>query len=404
VIAARALPTKGCLPTKDDFLLPAGRAYLDSAATTMKPRVVVDAVQRWYAALNANIHRGLYPRSLQASEAYEETRRKIARFLNTPARHLIFTSGTTDSLNLLAQMLEERLGEGDEILLTPLEHHANIIPWQEAARQRGAKVVFSGINKDGTLDVEGFRRALTPHTRVVAITHVSNVTGEVLPLDELIPAARAAGAFVVVDGAQAVPHLPVDLGALGCDAYAWSGHKAYGPTGTGVLYLKDLSLRPARTGGDMIDDVTEHEATFAEDGPRRFEAGTPNLAGIHGLGAAITFLEAVGMEQVWEHGQHLLMSAWKELGKLGVRFLGPPPETGRRAPLLTFTLDAPPHDAAELLAEHGVDVRAGMHCAHPLHRRLGLNGTIRASFGLSNDDEDVARLVRAVKSVLEAFR
>lgn len=398
-------PTFPTLPEKSSFFLPEGRAYLDNAATTMKPRVVVKAINEWYEQLNANIHRGFYPRSIAATRAYEETRQRIAHFLKTTPDHILFTSGTTDSLNLLSWMLRDRLDHESEIVVTPLEHHANLVPWQEAARATGARLLMARLAEDGTLDVESIKELLSTRTRIVAITHVSNVTGEVVKLDNIIPLVRATAphAFLVIDGAQAVPHLPVNLTRLACDAYAWSGHKAYGPTGTGVLYLRDLSLRPARTGGDMIDDVTDTEALFAEAEPRRFEAGTPNLAGIHGLGAAITFLDGIGMEAVWQHGQHLLNEAWRRLSKLGVTFIGPHPRSGRRAPLLTFTLKAPPHDAAELLAETGVDVRAGMHCAHPLHRRLKLPGTIRASFGLSNDLDDVAQLVKGVERVMEVF-
>ncbi len=390
---------------KDDFpLLKEGLHYLDNAATTQKPRAVIEAVKRFYETENATVHRGLYPLSVEATKRFERARGVVADFIGAPTENVIFTSGTTDSINLVAQALP--LKRGDEILLTPHEHHANIVPWQQLAKRTGAKVVWCGLNEDLTLDLDDLQKKLTRKTKVLAITHVSNVLGIVNPLDRIIPHAREHGTFVLVDGAQAVQHLDVNVRKLDCDAYAFSGHKLYGPTGIGVLYLKSLTLAPARTGGDMIDDVTEEEARFAEGEPRRFEAGTPNLAGVAGLAAAIGYLRGIGMGNIHANEETLLRHAWDALKQLPrVRLLGPAPGSEMRAGILTFTIDrVPPHDLAELLARRGVCIRAGKHCAHPLHYRLGLReGTNRASFGIYNTKEDVDKLVDGIVQAMDVF-
>ncbi len=394
----------------DDFPILAPRpdggrlVYLDNAATTQKPSAVIEAVRPHYAQECATIHRGLYPLSVEATRRYEEARALAADFLGAPAANLLFTSGTTESINLVARALPLR--KGDEILLTPHEHHANILPWQEAAARTGARIVWCALRDDGSLDVEDLLSRIGKRTKVLAITHVSNVLGTVTPLSRIIPHAKEAGAFVMVDGAQAAAHLKVNVRRLGCDAYACSGHKLYGPTGTGILYLADLGLAPWRLGGDMIEDVTEEGARYVEGEARRFEAGTPNLAGVAGLAAAIRYLEGVGMGALHANEERLLREAWQRLSAIpGLRLLGPPPGEGRRAGIIAFTLEkVPPHDLAELLGRRGVCIRAGKHCAHPLHYRLGIRGgTNRVSFGLYNTSEDIDALVAGITEALEVF-
>ncbi len=391
----------------DDFPLLKNKPliYLDNAATTQKPAAVINAVRKFYEEECATIHRGLYPLSINATRLYEHARERIAEFIRVPSQHIVFTSGTTDSINLVAQAVP--LKKGDEILLTPHEHHANIVPWQEAAKRAGAKVVWCTLKDDLTLDLQDLKKRINKRTKVLAITQVSNVLGIVNPLKEIVAYAKDEGAFVLVDGAQAVPHMQVNVNQLGCDAYVFSGHKMYGPTGIGVLYLKDLSLEPARTGGDMINDVTAEGAEFAKNEPRRFEAGTPNMAGVFGLAACVDYLEKVGMGAIHAQEEKLLRRAWDALGSLPrVQLLGPSPDKERRAGILAFTVKGvAPHDVAEILARDGVCIRAGKHCAHPLHYQLGLaEGTNRASFALYNTDEDVDALVAGVEKVTEVFK
>lgn len=377
--------------------------YLDSAATAQKPQCVIDAITRFYSEQNANIHRGFYDLSIEATMAYERARERVASFINAPTKNVIFTAGTTDSLNMVAWGLDN-LKEGDEILLTPQEHHANIVPWQEVAKKTDAKILFCDLKEDLTIDVDDLKKKIGERTRVLGITHVSNTLGTITPLSEIIPYAKEHGVFVVVDGAQAVPHLKVDVEALGCDAYAFSGHKVYGPTGIGVLYLKDLSLRPFRTGGDMINDVTEQRSDFVVGEPRRFEAGTPNIAGVIGLGAAITYLAGKGMAAVERQGNRILEKAWQMLARIEeVELIG---KREGRVPVIAFSVKGvPPHDVAEILARDGICIRVGKHCTHPLHARLGLReGSCRVSFGLSNNEADVDRLVAGLQRVIEVFR
>ena len=278
--------------------------YLDSAATSQKPRPVLDAMDSFYEESNANIHRGLYPLSAEATQRYEEARAKVATLINAPSQQLIFTSGTTESINLVAHGWgREHLRAGDEILLTPHEHHANIVPWQEIARLTGARLVYGDLNADFTINIADLQQKINRKTKLLAITHVSNVLGTITPLDEIIPFAKQRGVVVLVDGAQAVPHFRVDVQALGCDFYAFSGHKMLGPTGIGCLYIakQQMGMTPYRTGGDMIMDVTEQSSEFAQDEPRRFEAGTPNIAGAIGLGAAAEYLTRIGLDKINEH-------------------------------------------------------------------------------------------------------
>jgi len=382
--------------------------YLDSAATAQKPQQVIDAVSGFYERHNANINRGLYALGLEATKLYEEARADVARLLGAPPKHVIFTAGTTDALNMVAYGLADRLREGDEILLTPHEHHANIVPWQQIVLRTGARIVYCGLNDDFTIDVADLKRKMTDRTKVLAITHVSNVLGTVTPLHEIVPYAKSKGIIVVVDGAQAIPHFPVDVYALGCDAYACSAHKALGPTGIGVLYLSDklMGMAPYRTGGDMIDDVTEQSAEFARDEPRRFEAGTPNIAGAVGFGAAARYLTTIDRGRELERELTLFRKAWDALSAIPrVTLHGPSPDAGyERVGIIEFTIDnVHPHDVAQLLGDAGVCIRSGKHCAHPLLRRMGINALNRASFYLYNTEADIDALVAAVKRAIARF-
>lgn len=381
--------------------------YLDSAASAQRPRAVLDAVRRYEEHDHANVHRGIHTLSLRATEAYEAARGKVARHLHAAsAREIVFTRGTTEALNLIAAAWGgANLRPGDEILLTILEHHSNIVPWFLVAERTGARVRFLDIDDEGRLRLDRLDEILGERTRVVSVAHVSNVLGTVNPIAEIARRAHDAGALVVVDGAQAAPHLPVDVQALGCDAYAVSGHKMCGPTGTGVLWARlDLleSMPPYHGGGEMIATVTTQGATYKEP-PHKFEAGTPPIAGAVGLGAAADFLFEVGLEAIHAHEAELTAYALERLGELpGVRIYGPREE---RAAVVSFTLaDVHPHDVATILdQEEGVAIRAGHHCAMPLMRRLGVPATARASFYLYNTREDVDALVRGLRTALRLF-
>ncbi len=391
-----------------------GLVYLDNAATTQKPAAVLDTERAFYEEADANIHRGIYALSEEASDRYERAREKVARFLNAPsAENIVFTAGATDSINLVAHSWGlANLERGDEILLTPLEHHANIVPWQQVAKQTGAKVVFCGLKEDFTLDVDDLKRRITPKTGLLAITQVSNVLGIATPLSEIIPYAKQRGVTVLVDGAQGAPHLKTDVQALGCDFYAFSGHKMLAPTGIGVLYVAEQhrSMQPYRTGGDMIEDVTEQGAEFAPLAPRRLEAGTPHIAGAVGLGAAIDYLESIGMDAIHQHEAALLKKAWHALSRIpDVTLLGPAPENdplfSSRSAVVSFTVEGiHPHDVAQLLDDEGVCIRVGKHCAHPLHARMKVAATNRASFYLYNTEQDIDALVAALRHAIEVFR
>jgi cysteine desulfurase / selenocysteine lyase len=388
--------------------------YLDNAATTQKPKAVLDAMTRFYEESNANIHRGIYKLSEEATAQYEAARAGVARLLNAPSpENIVFSSGTTEGINMVAYGWGlANLKPGDEILVTPLEHHANIVPWQQAAARTGARLVYCDLHKDFTLDVESLKSKINSKTKLLAITHVSNVLGIAMPLFDIIPYAKRKGVVVLVDGAQAVPHLPVDVQALGCDFYVFSGHKMLGPTGIGVLYLSQahFGMEPYRTGGDMIDDVREQETDFAADSPRRFESGTPNIAGAVGLGAAVAYLEGIGLGEIHEHEKKLLRLAWKRLSEIrGVTLYGPAPENdsllSQRSAIVPFNIEGiHPHDVAQLLDSEGVAIRSGKHCAHPLLARMGLAAVNRASFYLYNNEDDVDALVLAIKKAQDVFQ
>lgn len=380
--------------------------YLDSAATSQRPGQVLAAMDQFYTTQNANIHRGVHYLSEVASASYEGVRARVARFLGAPKpESIVFTSGTTGGINLVAQAWARPLLQpGDEIVITTMEHHSNIVPWQMVCEERGAALRVVPVTDRGELVLEELERTLSPRTRLVAVTHLSNVLGTVNPVGEIVRLAREAGARVLVDGAQSAAHLPVDLTRLDCDFYVCSGHKMLGPTGVGVLYGRPellAAMPPWQGGGGMIASVTLERTTFAPP-PARFEAGTPPIAEVIGLGAAIDYLEAAGLEAIHRHEDDLLQYATGELAAVpGLRLIGTAPE---RASVLSFVLDcAHPHDIGTVLDQDGIAVRAGHHCAQPLMQRYRVPATARASFALFNTREDVDRLVRGVTRVVELF-
>ena len=382
--------------------------YLDSAATSQKPQQVIDAISNYYQNDNSNVHRGVHTLGNQATEAYEGARDKVRDFINAKSREeIIFTRGTTTSLNIIAQSYgRANVGEGDEIVITHMEHHSNIIPWQQLAREKGAVLKFVDLEADGTIALEKVREAVTERTKIVSIMHVSNVLGTVNPIKQITEIAHANGAVMVVDGAQAAPHMKVDVQELDCDFYAFSGHKMAGPTGIGVLYgKKELlnKMEPVEFGGEMIDFVGLYESTWKEL-PWKFEGGTPIIAGAVGLGAAIDYLEEIGMDNIEKHEQHLAEYAMKRMSEVeGITIYGPlDPE--KRASLITFNLnDVHPHDLATVLDMHGIAVRAGHHCCQPLMKWLDVSATARASFYIYNTEEDVDRLVDGLRIAKEYF-
>ena len=382
--------------------------YLDSGATSQKPRQVIEAVASFYREHNANVHRGLYQLAAEATDLYEEARAKVARFIGAAPDEVVFTHGTTEALNLAAFSLgEARVKAGDEIVVTVMEHHANLIPWQGVARLKGAGLVQVGTTPTGELDLGELAGRVTGRTKVVAVTHVSNVLGTINPVPEIAELAHRVGAGVVVDAAQSVPHLPVDVRELGADLFAFSGHKMLGPTGIGVLWgKKELleELPPFLTGGEMIREVWLERATW-NDVPYKFEAGTPPFAQAVGLGAAVDYLSSLGMGEVRRHDLALTARALEGLlAKDYVEVYGPrDPE--RRGGVVAFNLRGiHPHDVATLLDQEGIAIRAGHHCAQPLHRLLGIPASCRVSFYLYNTPEEVDRFLAALDQVWEAFR
>ena len=392
--------------TRPDFPI-LGRAingrplvYLDSAASSQKPRQVIEAMARYYETSHANVHRSIHTLGEEATELYETARDRVQRFLGAASREeVVFTRGTTDGLNLLAEAIGRTLRPGDEVLITEMEHHSNVIPWQMAVRDRGAVLRAVPVTGDGVLDMTAFERLLTGRTRVVAITHISNVLGTVNPVGEIAVRAREVGALSVIDGAQAAPHLPLDMSALGCDFYVFSAHKMLGPTGIGVLYGRRAALdalEPARGGGEMIKEVWLDRAQW-NDLPWRFEPGTPPIAEAVGLLAALEYLEKLGLERVTEHERALTREALQALVAVpDVTVYGPRNPAIRGAVVAFNVAHLHPHDAAALLDGEGIAVRAGHHCAQPLMRRLGVSGTVRASFSVYNSPQEIAALAHAV--------
>ena len=379
--------------------------YLDSAATTQKPRAVIDAIAGYYETLNANVHRGAYYLAVRATEAYEAVRGEVAAFVGAPdPAGVVFVRGTTEAINLVASSLGRvRVRAGDTIVVTAMEHHSNLIPWQLLAEAREAQLVMVELTTDGRIDLADFRRALERRPRIVAFTHVSNVLGTINPVAELTRLAHDAGATVVVDGAQAVPHLAVNVAELACDFYAFSGHKMLGPMGIGVLVGKPAlldAMPPYHGGGEMIRTVQDTTATYAPL-PHKFEAGTPNVEGAIGLGAAVRYLQGLGMDEVAAHERALTRYALERLAAVeGVKVYGP----AERAGVVSFTLaDIHPHDLATIVDSEGVAIRAGHHCAQPLMRRLDVAATARATFYVYNTREDVDALVAALEKARALF-
>jgi cysteine desulfurase/selenocysteine lyase len=380
--------------------------YLDSAASAQQPASVIDTVSAYHSRDHANVHRGVHTLSHRATDAYEGARDKIRDFINAASRNeVVLTSGTTESINLVAQSYcRPRLGPGDSILITFLEHHSNIVPWQLVCEQTGAELVVAPINTRGEVDLDAFARLLGPGVRFVAISHVSNALGTVSPVRDMVAMAKERDLPVLVDGAQAVPHMAVDVQALGCDFYAFSGHKMLGPTGVGVLYGRESVLDgmpPYKGGGDMILEVTFAGTTFNEL-PYKFEAGTPNISGVIGLGAAIDYLAAIGMDRVAAHEGALLDYMTAQLGGIdGMRLIG---TAGSRAGVQSFLLDdIHPHDLGTILDHQGVAVRTGHHCAMPVMEYFGIPGTARASLALYNNKDDIDRLVTALQKAKKVF-
>jgi cysteine desulfurase/selenocysteine lyase len=380
--------------------------YLDTAASAQKPRAVIDAISRFYETEYANIHRGVYELSAIATRRHDEARAKVAGLLGAAdVREVVFTRNATEAVNLVAwSWARKHLGPGDEILITALEHHANIVPWQLVAEERGARVVVAPITDAGEVPLDELRARLSRRTKLVAFAHVSNVMGTVLPVAEIAALAHEAGALALVDGAQAVPRMPVDVRELGCDFYVFSAHKLYGPTGVGCLWARREILEampPWQAGGDMIAEVRFEKTTFAS-APQRFEAGTPDIAGAVGLGAAVDWLRGLGLENVARHEAELLAYGTARLAEIpGLRLIGTPRD---KTGVLSFVHDAVhPHDLGTILDQHGIAIRAGHHCAQPLMERLGLPATARASLGVYNTTADLDRLAEGVRKAVEMF-
>jgi cysteine desulfurase/selenocysteine lyase len=383
-------------------------AYLDNAATSQKPRPVIDAVNQFLLQDNANVHRGLYDLARRATEAYENARTRLARFINAPSPdEVIWVRGTTEAINLVASSWgSANLQPGDEIIVTLLEHHSNIVPWQLIAERTGARIRWVDIDEQGRLVLEDFDRLLSERTRMVAVGHVSNALGTINPVRTIVDKAHAAGALVLVDGAQAAPHLPVDVQALGCDFYALSGHKMCGPMGIGALWARrELldAMPPYQGGGEMIDTVTMERSTWAKV-PHKFEAGTPDAAGAVGLAAACDYIDGIGHDALLAWEQELARHAMERLSQVeGIRLFGPE-NLEERLAVFSFALEGVhPHDIATVLDAEGIAIRAGHHCAGPLMTRLGVPATARASFYLYNTPEEIDRLAAALDTARELF-
>lgn len=379
--------------------------YLDSAATTQKPQSVIDAISQYYETTNANVHRGIYHLSEKATALFESVRVKVKNFIHAKHLHeIIFTKGTTDAINLVAQSFGSFLKANDEIILSVMEHHSNIVPWQQLCERVGCRLKIIPLNALGEIDFEHYKNAFNEKTKLVTVTHVSNVLGTINPVKEMIAFAHQHNVPVVLDGAQAIAHLPVDVQDLDCDFYVFSSHKLYGPTGVGVLYGKTAYLEkmpPYQTGGDMIAHVTFEKTTFNVL-PYKFEAGTPNIAGVVGLGAAIDFVNSIGFDQIQSHEKKLLISATKALQDIeGLKIVG---SSLHKTGVISFTLDtAHPHDVATILNESHISIRAGHHCAMPLMQYLNVPALSRISFGIYNEESDVRALVEGLEEVMKVF-
>jgi len=381
-------------------------AFLDSAASAQKPQCVIDAERECYETYYANIHRGVYSLSQQSTQRYEDVRKTVQRFINAAdEREVVFVRGATEAINLVAQsFVRPKLEPGDEILITGMEHHANIVPWQLVAEATGAQLVVAPVLDNGELDMDTFAKQISDRTRFISVVHVSNTLGTINPVEDIIALAKAREIPVLVDGAQSAPHMPVDIQAMGADFYCFSAHKTYGPSGTGVLWGRLAHLEampPYQGGGDMIRTVTFARSEYA-DPPQRFEAGTPNIAGVIAMGTGLEYIESVGREQIAAHEQHLLAYANAELEAIeGFRPIG---TAAQKTGVISFTLDdIHAHDMGTILDMEGVAVRTGHHCTQPLMERFGVPATTRASFGLYNDEDDVDALVHGLERVKSLF-
>ena len=380
--------------------------YLDNAATSQKPQVVIDTLVRYYNETNANIHRGVHTLSQQATEEYEAARSKVRKFLNAASdKEIIFVRGTTEGINLVAQsFVRPKLEEGDEIVISTMEHHSNIVPWQILCQEKGAHLRIVPINDDGELLIDEYEKLLGPRTKLVSIVHQSNVLGTINPAEQIVAMAHSHGIPVLLDGAQSAPHMPVDLQKLDCDFYAFSGHKLYGPTGVGILYGKEELLEampPYQGGGEMIKSVT-FEQTIYNDLPHKFEAGTPNIAGAIGLGTAVDYVTEIGMDRIYAYEHELLAYGTECLSGIGgLRIIGTARE---KAGVLSFVMDnIHPHDIGTILDTEGIAIRTGHHCAQPLMDRFGIPATARASLAFYNTKDEIDVLVTAIDRVIEVF-
>ncbi|MEH7548713.1 cysteine desulfurase [Neobacillus vireti] len=382
--------------------------YLDSSATSQKPIQVIETIEKYYREINSNVHRGVHTLGTRATDAYEGAREKVRKFINAKSiQEVIFTRGTTTSLNTVASSYAAaNLKEGDEIVITYMEHHSNIIPWQQVAKRTGAQLKYIPLQEDGTISLEDVRATITPNTRIVSVMQVSNVLGVINPVKEIAQIAHENGAIMVVDGAQSAPHMNIDVQDLDCDFLAFSGHKMCGPTGIGVLYGKKHlleNMEPIEFGGEMIDFVHLQESTWKEL-PWKFEGGTPIIAGAVGLGAAIDFLNEVGLDNIAEHEHKLAAYALEKMSAVEGMTIYGPLDAAKRAGLITFNIkDVHPHDVATVLDAEGIAVRAGHHCAQPLMRWLKASATARASFYLYNTEEDIDKLVEGLVKTKEYF-
>jgi cysteine desulfurase / selenocysteine lyase len=382
--------------------------YLDSSATSQTPQPVIDAMTRYYTESRASIHRGVYPLAIEATDLYEGARQRIAQWLGSTPEETIFTSNATAAINLVAYTWgRQNVNSGDLVVLTEMEHHSNIVPWQLLCQEREAELAYVPVLADGQLDLDAFEALLERGPKLVAVAHVSNVVGTINPVETIVRRAHEAGAVVLVDGSQAVPQIPVDLRALDADFYAWTGHKAYGPTGIGVLHGRRELLEqmpPFISGGHMIRTVADNESTWT-DLPWKFEAGTSQIAEAIGLGAAVDWIRAIGIERIRVHEESLVADALTRLAEIPGLTIHGPLEAAERGALISFALaGAHPHDVGEILGREGVCIRAGHHCAQPLMRKLGVPATTRASFAVHNSTEDVDRLIESLQTVRDVLR
>ncbi|MBI2151450.1 cysteine desulfurase [Candidatus Woesearchaeota archaeon] len=391
----------------EEFPILKSITYLDNSSTTQKPQVVLEAMNEYYTKYCANVHRGLYPQAEQATQVFEEAHQTVAQFIGAEADEIIFTSGTTESINLLAQLLGKTLQPGDEIVLSIMEHHSNLVPWQQIAKEKKAQLKYINLTKDYHLDLNEAKKIISKKTKIVSITHMSNVLGTINPVKELTAMAHKVGALIIIDAAQSTPHLKLNVKELSCDFLAFSGHKLCGPTGIGVLYGKKRllqDLEPSKLGGGMIKEVTLQNSTWAGL-PAKFEAGTPNIAGALGLAAAIKYLQKIGLKNIEKQELSLTKYALDKLKTIsGLKIIGPPNNKGRGA-VISFTIkNAHPHDVAEILARENIAIRAGHHCAMPLHTSLNIEGTSRMSFYFYNTTKNIDAAIKALHKVNRIFQ